>query len=173
MNYPFAPLVESYQKCSYSHSVLFLNQAGIAMGNASLLAPVGALLVIFVYHVLRWWCGASKQWSVPPYSRVEIERANNTLGIALLLARDNKLPGNTAIAFDDQEIMRDVVKSLSNEGNIVKDPKIMSIVKQLHAELACISAEHEKNSHKANGDFIPQTETVSSPITHIDGSQEI
>ncbi len=173
MNYPFAPLVESYQKCSYSHSVLFLNQAGIAMGNASSLAPVGALLVIFVYHVLRWWCGASKQWSVPPYSRVEIERANNTLGIALLLARDNKIPGNTEIGFGDQEMMKDVIKSLSNDGNIIKDTKIMGIIKQLHAELACMSAEHEKTSYKADGDLIPQTETVSSPITHIDGSQQI
>jgi hypothetical protein len=158
--------MESYQKCSYSRTVLFLNQAGIAMGNASLLAPVAALLVIVVFYFLSRYF-APNMASSSPYSRVEIERANYSLGLALLLARDGKIPLGTKSdrAIDDKEVMQQVIQTLSQDGSVVNDPKLMGIIKELYAELSCLSAQRgQQHAFTKSGTADTANITIRNPI---------
>lgn len=141
IDYPFAPLVESYEKCHNSPSVVFLNQFGITMGNVSVLVPFCAMAVLILFIAIKRWCKIQKdEFS---YTSIEIDRASKSLAVALLLKRDKK------VNVDD--LLRD-------DPEIVNDPKIVSILDQLVHELTIVAQVREKNRVADNGSNPPSIE---------------
>jgi hypothetical protein len=85
---PYAPLTQSYQQCKNDPTTVLLNQAGVSVGNVSIVTPFCVLFVLLGLYFYQWVLGIS----IPKaYSKGDKDRALNTLAISLLLARDNSL----------------------------------------------------------------------------------
>lgn len=140
---PFAPLSQSYLECKNSPTVVLLNQVGIAMGNLHLFAPFIALFVAAVYYLFPWRhlmgnddsSKRKRSSDAVVYGRVELDRANEVLAYALLLARDNRLNKK--------------VKSHSeNEADSTATVTDSTILQQLTAELAMLHHCSNKNEEE-------------------------
>ncbi len=132
VDYPFAPLVESYEKCHNSPSVVFLNQFGITMGNVSVLLPFCAMAILILFRSILRLCKMDTSDDLN-YTTIEVDRASRSLAIALLLKRDKKV---------------NIGDILEKDPEIVNDPKISSILDQLVSELTSIAQMQSKSNEK-------------------------
>ncbi len=152
VNYSFAPLVESYEKCHNSPSVVFLNQFGITMGNVSVMVPFCAMGILILFAWFKRLMNIRDEG--PNYSTIEVEHASRSLAIALLLKRDN---------------MCQIDEIIHNDPEIVNHPKILPILDQLVSELtavAQISKKSESNVGTVNGSLELQNVTSSLHDNH-------
>ncbi len=85
---PYAPLVQDYQKCHYSVYQTLLNQAGIAVGNIQIVAPLCIAFLMIVTWLHKWW---SKVPLDESYTKAEKDSALDAYAMSLLLARDDRL----------------------------------------------------------------------------------
>eukprot|EP01034_Spumella_vulgaris_P022557 gene22557-biopygen19648 len=52
---PYGPLVQNYQQCSYDMLTTLQNQAGIAVGNIQIVAPLCVAFLMIITWLHKWW----------------------------------------------------------------------------------------------------------------------
>eukprot|EP01034_Spumella_vulgaris_P035295 gene35295-biopygen30033 len=55
VNTPYGPLVQNYQQCSYDMLTTLQNQAGIAVGNIQIVAPLCVAFLMIITWLHKWW----------------------------------------------------------------------------------------------------------------------
>lgn len=88
MQTPYAPLVQSYQSCESSESVIWLTQLGVQVGNVSAMTPLCVILMLLMIGLYQRLFGVDIPMG---YTKKEKEEALDAFAISLLLARDRRI----------------------------------------------------------------------------------
>eukprot|EP01034_Spumella_vulgaris_P047586 gene47586-biopygen39817 len=87
-DYPYVPLSQKYQQCTYDVLQTMINQAGIAIGNIQIVAPI---LIIFLMLMSMLHKSYNKVPLDESYSKAAKDSALDAYAMSLLLARDQRL----------------------------------------------------------------------------------
>ncbi len=85
---PYAPLSQKYEQCTYDVFQTAVNQAGIAIGNIQIVAPI---LIILLMLISMWHKSYNKVPLDESYSKAAKDSALDAYAMSLLLARDQRL----------------------------------------------------------------------------------
>jgi hypothetical protein len=136
-NEPYAPLNQKYQQCTNDEFQTAVNQAGIAIGNVQIVAPICIILLLLLTYLHKWWHKVPLDES---YSKGEKESALDAYAMSLLLARDAHLK---TVSFHNKEsIITQIVEELS-EHTMLSDMSHKNHQHQHHI----LSAEREARIH--------------------------
>jgi hypothetical protein len=147
VSFPFAPLVQSYEQCHNSPSVVFFNQFGITMGNLTVLLPISALVIVGLFMWARW------QWNLqggrPSYSSVELDQSLRSLALAMLHQRDR-----TSKTSDPSLI--ELQSMFDQDPTLAKNPEIVPIIQHLVEEMSRLSSQRDR--------VVTPTSTTDNPM---------
>jgi hypothetical protein len=133
---PYGNLVQNYQQCKNDAYITLRNQAGIAVGNIQVVAPMVVIFLMFISYLHKWWN------TVPLdecYSKAEKDSALDAFSMSLLLSRDEKLKthsfrgNNSIIALIAEELGEHTMLSTASHKSHATNYSMSSLSMSSHS----------------------------------------
>jgi hypothetical protein len=144
---PYGPLVQNYQQCKHDVYTTLVNQAGIAIGNLQVVAPLVVIFLMLVTYLHKWWNKVPLDES---YTKAEKDSALDAYAMSLLLSRDEKLKTtsfrgkNSIIALIAEELsehtMLSAVSHKNNHSNYSSHSLNSPSASKVYAKLRAINS---------------------------------